>query len=72
MLLAGLIALRCRPGLEVKTRVGGLLFILFCAVGLIPLSLLAPGYIERVCRLSAIPGHEKVEVRLRFGRAGKR
>ncbi|NOY05682.1 MAG: hypothetical protein GXO82_03470 [Chlorobi bacterium] len=62
MFVAGLSALWCRPDLKVKIWVGGLLFTLFYAVYFIPLSLLAPGYVEQVWTLSAISGYEIVGI----------
>ncbi len=62
MFLAGLAALWCRPDLKVKIWVGGLLFTLFYAVYFIPLSLLAPGYVEQVWTLSAISGYEIIGI----------
>lgn len=46
----------CRPDLKRATLVGGLLFLVYYAVFLTGLEVIAPGYIERVWNLDALSG----------------
>jgi hypothetical protein len=52
----GLAALWCRPDLKLKIWVSGLMFMVFYFLYFMPLNLAAPGYVERVWRLSALSG----------------